>query len=834
MIKTLLKTLFSSSIFAFGLIWTISPTFAADFVSHEIKLEKHGDSFISGMILEKQKFNSVGLQIEGKVQELMVNFGKGWEAVELHDDYALGLESLVFTSPTKQIQFKASSVSKGATLKTTLFYYFEDGIGGPESEESLVTKNKIYTRAEWGADEKWRVGTSSSTPTLAQDEGKGGGGVIDACAQTDIKYRNEYNIVSTDRLNAYGQQLIWPIQKTGTIEKFAVHHSDSDIKDVTGDGQINVSDYKAIVRSIYSYHTKTRGWGDIGYNYLIDPLGNIYEGRYGGDMAIGAHSLCFNAETLGIAMIGNYETQPISKPSFEALTQLIAQKSKQYNIDLLASTEYRGKYLENIFGHKDVRSTACPGAMLYAQLEQIRKTASLISGNLSGATTISALEYNAELVGNAPSIQLKGGEIQTAILQFKNTGKTTWDSRTWLHVELNNKPFKAQIIPLIATKNFVAANLGEKTVPPGEIGTFIIRVEAGESGGDISLPVTPVVNGQYKIRLAQTIVSLSSPSRNTEGIDQNPELPTNSILEFTSVEDPLPKLPSLPKMVKKNFRVKLTHEAANSTLSANTAFTVMNESNQVLFDLSAGAKVHVTKIENGFEIKNETTIKKAEIVRLIPKENSGVTEIETMKRPPAWNQTLNDNKFRGIIEIRSIDSKVNYINELPLEDYLRGLAEVSNDAPAEKQKVIAVLARTYAQYYMDQTHRKFPGLPYDGSDDPNVFQRYLGYGVEIRSPNFVKAVEETENKVVTYEGKLVKTPYFNQSDGRTRSAQEVWGWTDTPYLKSVEDPYSKGQTLQGHGVGLSGLGATKAAENGKTFEQIIKYYYTGVEIQKLP
>jgi SpoIID/LytB domain protein len=164
---------------------------------------------------------------------------------------------------------------------------------------------------------------------------------------------------------------------------------------------------------------------------------------------------------------------------------------------------------------------------------------------------------------------------------------------------------------------------------------------------------------------------------------------------------------------------------------------------------------------------------------------------------------------------------------------LKGLAEVSNGDHPEKQKTIAVLARTYARFYMDDANRKFPGMPYDGSDDPAIFQRYLGYGVETRSPNFVSAVQATEDEVVTYQGELIKTPYFNQSDGRTRSAQEVWGWTHTPYLKSVSDPWCEGLELKGHGVGLSGCGSTAQAEEGKDFVEIIKYYYTGVAVEKM-
>ncbi len=81
----------------------------------------------------------------------------------------------------------------------------------------------------------------------------------------------------------------------------------------------------------------------------------------------------------------------------------------------------------------------------------------------------------------------------------------------------------------------------------------------------------------------------------------------------------------------------------------------------------------------------------------------------------------------------------------------------------------------------------------------------------------------------------MKTPYFNKSDGRTRSAKEVWGWTNTPYLVSVPDPLCKSedQKLSGHGVGLSGCGADGAAARGYTAEQILHYYYPGTIISTL-
>lgn len=141
-----------------------------------------------------------------------------------------------------------------------------------------------------------------------------------------------------------------------------------------------------------------------------------------------------------------------------------------------------------------------------------------------------------------------------------------------------------------------------------------------------------------------------------------------------------------------------------------------------------------------------------------------------------------------------MNGKIEIINELPLEDYLKGIAEISNGDNQEKMKTIIVAARSYALWYTDPANRKFPGKDYDGSDDPEVFQKYLGYGYEQRSAQSAKIVDVTNGQVITYSGALIKPWYFNESDGRTRSAKEYCesnggkNCPDIPYLQSVNDP----------------------------------------------
>lgn len=200
---------------------------------------------------------------------------------------------------------------------------------------------------------------------------------------------------------------------------------------------------------------------------------------------------------------------------------------------------------------------------------------------------------------------------------------------------------------------------------------------------------------------------------------------------------------------------------------------------------------------------------------------------------------MNDNLFRGTLRVRAVAGKIELVNILPIEDYLRGLAEISNNDPEEKVKTILVAARSYAYFYSQEKNRKFPGKDYDASDDPDVFQKYLGYGYEKRSSRIAGLVESTRGMGVSYNGEFIKPWYFSESDGRTRSYKEYCesngnkNCANIPYLTSVDDPGGAGHTRKGHGVGISGIGATYFANIGWKYDAIIAYYLTNTKVQSI-
>jgi hypothetical protein len=130
-----------------------------------------------------------------------------------------------------------------------------------------------------------------------------------------------------------------------------------------------------IIRSIYTYHVKGRGWKDIGYNFLVDRFGRIWEGRYGGvtRAVIGAHTAGYNSYAFGTALLGSYGGTDPSNAALDAFADVIAWKFSVHKVDpRRVSYPPSLKQQPAIAGHRDATATECPGARLYGKLSTIR------------------------------------------------------------------------------------------------------------------------------------------------------------------------------------------------------------------------------------------------------------------------------------------------------------------------------------------------------------------------------------------------------------------------------------------------------------------------------
>ncbi|CAN5172919.1 hypothetical protein BH09ACT11_BH09ACT11_03030 [soil metagenome] len=166
----------------------------------------------------------------------------------------------------------------------------------------------------------------------------------------------------------------------GEVHAGFVHHTASG-NDYTR------AEVPSIIRSIYAYHVKSRGWNDIGYNYLVDRFGRIWEGRYGGinRAVVGAHTEGYNSDAFAMSAIGNYDLKEPSSAMIQAYGLLFGWKLSLHGVSADSTRQYvSSRYFQGINGHRDASSTACPGQYLYAKLARIRTLAAEAQKSFSG------------------------------------------------------------------------------------------------------------------------------------------------------------------------------------------------------------------------------------------------------------------------------------------------------------------------------------------------------------------------------------------------------------------------------------------------------------------
>ncbi|MEW1692803.1 peptidoglycan recognition protein [Streptomyces sp. NPDC091265] len=182
-----------------------------------------------------------------------------------------------------------------------------------------------------------------------------------------------------------------PAVYTGAVRAVFIHH--------TGESNdYDCADVPRMLQAVEEAHIKGNGWDDIGYNFLVDRCGTIYEGRAGGigRSVRGAHTTGFNADSVGIAVLGNYGRGTKVPPVLiRALAKVAAWKLRP-GADprgkvRLVSTNDASRYpkgtaatLHVIAGHRDVYQTNCPGEALYAQLPAIRAATAALRERLTG------------------------------------------------------------------------------------------------------------------------------------------------------------------------------------------------------------------------------------------------------------------------------------------------------------------------------------------------------------------------------------------------------------------------------------------------------------------
>ena len=182
--------------------------------------------------------------------------------------------------------------------------------------------------------------------------------------------------------------------------------------------------------------------------------------------------------------------------------------------------------------------------------------------------------------------------------------------------------------------------------------------------------------------------------------------------------------------------------------------------------------------------------------------------------------------YKGTIHIINNNGNMTGINDVGIEDYVRGVtpAEMPSSWNMEALKAQAIAVRSYAIANLG----KHASQGFDLLDS-TMDQVYNGVLAETSATN--QAVEETKGLVLTYNNKIISTMYSASAGGQTKSALQAWG-NDIPYLQSVKS-YDDETGIRGHGVGMTQYGAKNLADMGYNAYQILAYFYTGAHFARI-
>ncbi len=320
-----------------------------------------------------------------------------WEELEYHDEHGpdAGGAEAAHARPGTEPMFVGDVDDVQVEART-------DGVALPEDLSLALVDPGAARSSETAApaDQPAQSGAESSGEAYDGSESmEGSDGLTLQAATTSATYNAKAQTAAQPTIYSRAQ---WGADESirnkkslryGSISAGFVHHT------------VNANNYTeaqvpALIRSIYAYHVKSRGWSDIGYNFLVDRFGRIWEGRYGGidKPVVGAHTLNYNDYSFAMSAIGNFDTVQAPDVMLRAYGQLFAWKLSLHGVNPASKSQKVGRStLAAINGHRDAGSTACPGRYLYAKLGTIRTYA--------GSATPSAPAGPVPVAVSAPSPQ---------------------------------------------------------------------------------------------------------------------------------------------------------------------------------------------------------------------------------------------------------------------------------------------------------------------------------------------------------------------------------------------------------------------------------------------
>ena len=472
----------------------------------------------------------------------------------------------------------------------------------------------------------------------------------------------------------------------------------------------------------------------------------------------------------------------------------------------------------------------------------VRKPATAAATPSSAPATVASASPQAVLLlrsANSKDLMLEGGQTATITLGFKNAGSAAWTTRALrlanVQTALADSSSATSWVHDASWQSSTDAVVEQTSTAPGEIGFLTFTIKAPPKKGSYTVRFALVADGK---QVENVFIDIPITVTSDSGYDlpaTTPSTPAATVPPSTT--DIIPNAPSFLS-TEPIIRVGLfeTTDDRMQIRGVTTPYEV-RQGTTVICSMKGTDVLSVSfdRVHKVYRLDGNGCIgQSTDPYRIVASAGDWAPlEMYDFSRPVSWLPGANDNTFRGVLELRYAPAtdKVWTINELPIEMYLRGLAETSDVSPLEFQKTLLTAARTYAFYHWTRGTKHADEFYHV---DAKYDQVYRGYGAEARSPNIVQGITDTRGQIVVYNGSLAITPYFSRSDGRTRSWGEVWAGGDKyPWLVSVPVSHDVGETLWGHGVGMSASGALRmASRDGKGYREILSHFYTGTGLMK--
>jgi len=582
------------------------------------------------------------------------------------------------------------------------------------------------------------------------------------------------------------------------------------------------------MRNVYSWFTQGVGVNDFGYNFVVDRFGNLYEGRAGGiDKAVnGAHTQGFNSESFAVSFLGNADTLDPKKAEANrivgAIADLIAWKFAVHHVDPTATTVltsagpgpigagtsmyWPGEKVPTptITGHGDIGNTSCPGTFLRPYVPQLRQLvadreggtfyAPTVSGSGSGwgsGTPIVVTPKTTAAANLTMTISSACGDVVRTVKGGNSAAGT-------LPLSWNGTDAKGKRVPPGRYTVVVSGNVGGEKAYDWT-GFVRISTSPGSPPDPCSPPSEFTVTGTgygHGVGLSQwgalgqaregrstaQILSHYYPGTTLETAPEASDLRIGLLYEASFAQVRTERINGagggleitignnvFPGVSGANYRLEPSNEYVRVTQSLGGEQTVLGRSRTVTLRWSGTA------------------------------DPGGAGTAPTLLNVIGPGESFASPKHRyryGTVEVSGVSTnggrRLAVVNVLDMESYLKGIAEVPANWPSPAVQSQAIASRSYAMWKYRSGVRSSCLCHMDDGGGPFYDQTFHAYHVESGTygAQWVSAVTSTRGQMLTYGGSPIPAFYTAATGGRTQSSSEVWGGAGYPWSKSVDDRWS--------------------------------------------